>query len=121
MLLAKGRVDLSDEFLMTPIFTNDASWQEAHNYCETLSARELTRHRYRILAAFYGTSLLHHPMKFVRLVWDVLRGRETRKMAVFLIELGRRAKIWGRTLLRPRVRRAASVERLPLPSRTLSA
>jgi radical SAM superfamily enzyme YgiQ (UPF0313 family) len=128
-LLARGRVDLSDEFLMTPIFTNDARWQEAHNYCEALTARELTRHRYRILTAFYGTSLLYHPGKFVRLMWDVLRGRETRKMAVFFIELGRKAKIWGRTALRPRARPAPApapapgptVERLPLPSRSLSA
>jgi radical SAM superfamily enzyme YgiQ (UPF0313 family) len=123
-LLARGRVDLSDEFLMTPIFTNDARWQEAHNYCDALSARDLTRHRYRILSAFYGTSLLHHPGKFVRLIWDVLRGRETRKMAVFFIELGRKAKIWSRTALRTRARpapRAANVERLPLPTRTLSA
>lgn len=112
-LLARGRVVLSDEFLMTPIFTNDSRWQEQHNYCEALSARELTRFRYRILTTFYGTSLLHHPAKFARLLFDVLRGRETRKMAVFFIELGRKAKIGLRAWFRSRARTQEVRARLP--------
>ncbi len=88
-LVAKGRITLSDEFLKTPIFANEKVLRDANNYCEHLTARELTRWKYRIHLAFYLKSALHHPAKLARLAWNVVRGRETRKMETVLIELAR--------------------------------
>lgn len=97
-LVAAGRIALSDEFLRTPLYANEKRLREAHNYCDHLSARELTAWKYRIHLAFYAWSAVFHPRKLARLGWNVLRGRETRKMETVLIELlrntGRRLGRW---------------------------
>lgn len=89
--LPKGH-DLSDRFLLTPIYANDEKLDERNNYCDHLKARTLTLWKYRILFNFYAISMLTHPWRAFTLAWNVMRGKETRKMETFLIELKR--KIW---------------------------
>ena len=91
-LMEQGRVDLSDRFLLTPIYANDEKLDERNNYCDHLKARTLTLWKYRILFNFYAISMLTHPWRAFTLAWNVMRGKETRKMETFLIELKR--KIW---------------------------
>ncbi len=98
-LLERGRVDLSDRFLLTPIFANDERCEEENNYCDHLTAKQLTSWKYRILLNFYLVSVLTHPWRVFSLLWNVLRGRETRKMETFLIELKRKGWIWIRSKL----------------------
>ena len=97
-LVASGRITLSDEFLKTPLHANEKVLDERNNYCEHLSARELTRWKYRIHLTFYAWSAAFHPLKLARLAWNVARGHETRKMETVLIELVRntlrRAFFW---------------------------
>jgi len=90
-LVAKGRIQRDDdEFLLTPIFANEAKLTDEHNYCEHLSARQLTLWKYRLLLNFYGLSFLTHPWKLVTVLWNSLRGKETRKLETFLVEKLRR-------------------------------
>ncbi len=95
MLVERGRVPLDDQqkfdrFLLTPIYANEARLTEDHNYCDHLSAAELTRWKHRLLANFYGISFLSRPWRVLRILWNTLRGKETRKFETYLIELKRR-------------------------------
>ncbi len=96
-LVERGRIDYSDRCLMTPIFANDEKLRAENNYCENLTHKELTRAKYRLLLNFYGLSFLYHPLHVFRMFVNVLRGRETRKMETFLIELKRKSGLWLRT------------------------
>jgi radical SAM superfamily enzyme YgiQ (UPF0313 family) len=108
-LLESGRISLSDEFLMTPTFVHEVWLSADRNYCENLSAAQLTLHKYWIVANFYLTSFLCHPGRIVRLVADVIRGREGSKMGTFLNETRRRLLPGlSRALRRTRRRRDAA-------------
>jgi len=96
-LAEKGRVDHSDRCLMTPIFANDEKLRPENNYCENLSARQLTWMKYRILLNFYPFSFAAHPTKAFRVLANVVRGRETRKLETWLVELKRKIGLWFAT------------------------
>ncbi len=112
-LVAAGRIDLSDRFLLTPIFANDERCEEENNYCTALDAKRLTAWKYRILLNFYLVSVLTHPWRVPALFWNVLRGRETRKMETFLLELKRKGLIWLRDRLSLRPPAAKEVSEAP--------
>jgi radical SAM superfamily enzyme YgiQ (UPF0313 family) len=87
-----GRVTLNDDQLMDPVFVHQLRLSEERNYCEHLSAEELSRWKLRILANFYLTSFLTHPTRVVRVLYHALRGRQTSPLEKFLGErLGRGA------------------------------
>lgn len=98
-LVEQGRVDYSDRCLMTPIYANDEKLREENNYCEHLSARQLTAMKYKLLLNFYGLSFLFHPTRVFTMTYNVIRGRETRKMETFLVELKRKSGLWIRSKL----------------------
>jgi len=98
-LMEQKRIDLSDHFLLTPIYANDEKLEPQNNYCDHLSARELTAWKYKILLNFYAVSMLTHPWRAFTLLWNVVRGKETLKMETFLIELKRNSIIWLRSKL----------------------
>jgi radical SAM superfamily enzyme YgiQ (UPF0313 family) len=89
-LIESGRISLTDEFLMTPIFVHDRSLSEDRNYCTQLSARRLTAYKYWIVANFYLTAWATHPSRPLRHVYNALTGRERSKMDTFLNETRRR-------------------------------
>jgi len=95
-LLEKGRIEPSDEFLYTPIFANDEKIRPENNYCENLSARRLTLAKYLILLNFYPLSFATHPWRVFTILWNVLRGRETRKLETFLNDFKRKVRLWFR-------------------------
>jgi radical SAM superfamily enzyme YgiQ (UPF0313 family) len=88
-LAAKGRVNASDGQLMDPVFVHQPRLVESRNYCEHLSARQLTMWKYRIYASFYLTSWATHPTRALRVAWNALRGRETSALEKFIGERGR--------------------------------
>jgi anaerobic magnesium-protoporphyrin IX monomethyl ester cyclase len=98
-LVDAGRVDYSDRCLMTPIYANDERLRDDNNYCEHLTAAQLTRTKYWFLLNFYPLSFLFHPGKALRIVANVVRGKETRKLETFLIELKRKWGMWFKTKL----------------------
>ena len=98
-LIQSGRITLGDEFLLTPIFANDARLLPANNYCEHLSARQLTAWKYRILLNFYGVSFALRPWRVFTVLFNALRGKETRKLETFLVELRRKGLIWLKSKL----------------------
>ena len=92
-LMDKGRVTHADDFLLTPIFANEEKLMPENNYCEHLTARQLTGWKYKILANFYLTSFAFHPTKPFRILWNALRGKETRKLETYLVDLRKKAGI----------------------------
>ncbi len=97
-LLDEGRIELNDAFLMTPIFANEARVQDANNYSYTLSSAQLTRWRYWTLLNFYAVSYGLRPWRFVRTLWNALRGRETSKMETYLVDVRRKVRVTLRAL-----------------------
>ena len=85
-LEAQGHVTLDDEFLMTPIHANETRLTEEHNYSLRLSARQITWWKYRLLLNFYAVSFALRPWRVARILWNALRGKETRKLETYLAE-----------------------------------
>jgi len=101
-LVARGDIELDtpekvDEFLLTPIYANEAKLTEDHNYSDHFSARELTRWKYRLLLNFYGLSFLSRPWRIFQVLFNALRGKETRKLETWLIEQKRKRLLTRRT------------------------
>ncbi|MBK9385518.1 MAG: B12-binding domain-containing radical SAM protein [Planctomycetes bacterium] len=99
-LVARGDFEVNDDSLMTPIFANDEKLLPDNNYCDHLTHKQLTWLKYKILLNFYPVSFLTHPLRIFKIFFNVVRGKETRKLETFLVELKRKSGIWIRTKLR---------------------
>ncbi len=99
-LMEQGRVSLEDDFLLTPIFANEEKLLEENNYCDNLSAKQLTRYKYKILANFYLVSFTFRPWRVATIIFNALRGKETRKLETYLVDLRRKAGIAIKNKLR---------------------
>ncbi|MHC5063763.1 MAG: B12-binding domain-containing radical SAM protein [Planctomycetota bacterium] len=108
-LEAEGKVELTDDFLKLPIYVHNKYMTDARNYCRVLTAKQMTRWKYWIVANFYFNCFLFHPGKLFRIFWNFLRGRETSKMESFLQETRRKLALRkGR-----RQKQRVTVEELP--------
>jgi anaerobic magnesium-protoporphyrin IX monomethyl ester cyclase len=83
-LQAKGKADLTEDLILSPIFVQDRWLTEDRNFSETLSARTLTIWRYRIIWAFYSRAILTNPKRLWRLFTNFWSGREESKFDSFL-------------------------------------
>ena len=83
-LEAAGKLALTEEVRMAPIFVHDRWLTEARNFSGTVSARTLTYWRYRIVLAFYLRAILLNPRRWVRLWKNFRSGREDSKFDSFL-------------------------------------
>ncbi|MCC6672874.1 MAG: B12-binding domain-containing radical SAM protein [Planctomycetes bacterium] len=92
-LEAAGRVSLTDQFLMTPIFANEGFVTEENNYSHHLSARQMTRWRWWTLVNFYAVSFAVRPWRLVSTLWNAAIGKETRKLETFLIDIRRKIRV----------------------------
>ena len=92
-LIESGRISLNDEFLLTPIFANEEKLLPENNYCDQLSARQVTWWKYKILLNFYLTSFATRPWRVLSIIFNALRGKETRKMETFLVDIRRKVGI----------------------------
>ncbi len=98
-LLEKKKIELTDRFLLTPIFANDEKLRPENNYCENLSARKLTLIKYLMLLNFYPISFGLRPWRLFKIPWNVLKGVETRKLETYLNDLKKKAVLWIKTKL----------------------
>ena len=89
-LEAQGKVTLNDDFLKLPIYVHNKFMSPERNYNPHMTARQMTRWKYWIVANFYFTNFLFHPGKVFRIFWNFLRGKETSKMESFLQETKRK-------------------------------
>ena len=89
-LEAQGRVELNDDFLKLPIYVHNKFMTTERNYNPNMTARQMTRWKYWIVANFYLNNFLFHPGKVFRIAFNFLRGRETSKMESFLQETRRK-------------------------------
>lgn len=92
-LLAEGRIELTDDFLLTPIFANEAKLSEANNYSKHFTAAELTRWRTWALLNFYAVSFATRPWRLVSTLWNSMTGKETRKLETYLIDVRRKIRV----------------------------
>ncbi len=92
-LVGTGRIELNDDFLLTPIFANEAKVAEENNYSDNLTAKQLTRWRYWTLLNFYAVSFATRPWRLVTTLWNSLIGKETRKLETYLIDVRRKIRV----------------------------
>jgi radical SAM superfamily enzyme YgiQ (UPF0313 family) len=109
-LVRKGRVQLTDGFFMAPITSVDVTLRAEDNYCEALSAGQLTRLKYWVFLNFYATSFLVRPSRLLRILACVFTAREDSKLEAFVQELKRRLRV---SLIQAFGRKSGS----PAPSR----
>jgi hypothetical protein len=64
--------------------------EESRNFCEHMTARQLTRWKYWVVANFYLTSWVTHPTRAFRVASNVIRGRQTSVLEKFLGDAVRR-------------------------------
>jgi radical SAM superfamily enzyme YgiQ (UPF0313 family) len=112
-LVQSGRLQPDDEeILLAPIFGHDAYLTEERNFCEHVSARRLTAYKWWLIANFYLTAWVTHPMRPLHILRNVLLEREGSKMETFL--LGRKRAV-GKPLRNLWSRTDATVEERALP------
>lgn len=89
----EGKVLLDDDFLKLPVFVHNKYMAAERNYCQHLTAKQMTRWKYWIVANFYVTSFVCRPGRVFRILFNFLRGRETSKMESFLHETSRKFRL----------------------------
>jgi radical SAM superfamily enzyme YgiQ (UPF0313 family) len=109
-LVQKGRVQLTDGFFMAPITSVDVTLRAEDNYCEALSARQLTLLKYWVFLNFYATSFLVRPSRLLHILGCVFTTREDSKLEALVQELKRRLRV---SLIQTLGRKSGS----PAPSR----
>ena len=92
-LMDAGRVTLEDDFLMTPIFANEEKLLPENNYCDHMSAKQLTKWKYKLLSTFYMNSFATHPTKPFRIFFNAIRGKETSKLETYLVDVRKKAAV----------------------------
>ena len=89
----EGKVTYDDAFLKLPIYVHNKFLSEDRKYNDHFTARQLTRWKYKTVAAFYLNSFLFHPGRVFRILWNFVRGKETSKMESFLQETMRKFRL----------------------------
>ena len=83
----------TDAFLKLPIYVHNKFLSDDRKFCDAFTAKELTRWKYKVVAAFYLNSFLFRPGRVFRILWNFLRGKETSKMESFLQETMRKFRL----------------------------
>ena len=96
-LTAEGRIVMNDDFLKLPIYVHNKYMTENRKYCDALTAGQMTRWKYWIVANFYLTAFVFHPTRVFRILFNFLRGKETSKMESFLQETLRKFQLKRKT------------------------
>ena len=89
----EGKVTYDDAFLQLPIYVHNKFLSEDRKYNEHFTAKQLTRWKYKTVAAFYLNSFLFHPSRVFRILWNFVRGKESSKMDSFLQETRRKFRL----------------------------
>ncbi len=99
----EGRVRYDDAFLKLPIYVHNKFLSDDRRFNEHFTAKQLTKWKYKVVAAFYINSFLFRPGRVFRILWNFVRGRETSKMESFLHETVRKFRLRKAETQRPRV------------------
>ena len=89
----EGKITYSDAFLQLPIYVHNKFLSEDRKFCDAFTAAQLTRWKYKVVAAFYLNSFLFRPGRVFRILWNFVRGKETSKMESFLQETLRKLRL----------------------------
>jgi len=111
----EGRIRYDDAFLKLPIYVHNKFLSEDRKFCAAFSARQLTRWKYKVVAAFYFNSFLFRPGRVFRILWNFVRGKETSKMESFLQETLRKFRLRKKSSHAPAPKPAAVATRPPAP------
>lgn len=83
-MLEGGKVEVTDDLLMAPIFVHDRWMTDERNFSDGLSSKTLTIWRYKIVWAFYWRAVLTNPKRIFRVFTNFLKGQEESKFDSFL-------------------------------------
>jgi anaerobic magnesium-protoporphyrin IX monomethyl ester cyclase len=89
----EGKVVYDDAFLKLPIYVHNKFLSADRKFCDPFTARQLTKWKYKVVAAFYLNSFLFRPGRVFRILWNFVRGKETSKMESFLQETMRKFRL----------------------------
>jgi len=98
----EGRVHYDDAFLKLPIYVHNKFLSDDRRFNDHFTAKQLTKWKYKVVAAFYINSFLFRPGRVFRILWNFLRGKETSKMESFLHETVRKFRLRKSETQRPR-------------------
>lgn len=98
----EGRVRYDDAFLKLPIYVHNKFLSDDRRFNEHFTAKQLTKWKYKVVAAFYINSFLFRPGRVFRILWNFVRGKETSKMESFLHETVRKFRLRKAETQRPR-------------------
>ena len=59
----EGKVQMTDAFLKLPVYVHNKYMAAERNYCRKLTAKQMTRWKYWIVANFYLTSFFTRPLR----------------------------------------------------------
>ena len=94
-LVESGRINFSDDwFLFIPFSGTEGKLKEENNFCDNLTAKQLTLAKLLILLNFYPLSFIIRPMRPLKIFINFCRGRETTKLEAYLNNMKSRLKIW---------------------------
>jgi radical SAM superfamily enzyme YgiQ (UPF0313 family) len=112
----EGKITYTDAFLQLPIYVHNKFLSEDRKFCDAFTAAQLTRWKYKVVAAFYLNSFLFRPGRVFRILWNFVRGKETSKMESFLQETLRKLRLrkGRKTLPSPAVAPSAPLARVPV-------
>jgi hypothetical protein len=111
----EGRIRYDDAFLKLPIYVHNKFLSEDRKFCTAFTARQLTRWKYKVVAAFYLNSFLFRPGRVFRILWNFVRGKETSKMESFLQETLRKFRLRKKSSHAPAQPRAVVATRPKAP------
>jgi anaerobic magnesium-protoporphyrin IX monomethyl ester cyclase len=89
----EGKITYTDRFLQLPIYVHNKFLSDDRKFNEHFTAKQLTRWKYKVVAAFYLNSFLFRPGRVFKILWNFMRGKETSKMESFLQETRRKFRL----------------------------
>lgn len=89
----EGKIQYTDAFLQLPVYVHNKFLSDDRKFNDHFTAKELTRWKYKVVAAFYLNSFLRRPWRVLRILWNFVRGKETSKMESFLQETARKFRL----------------------------
>jgi radical SAM superfamily enzyme YgiQ (UPF0313 family) len=112
----EGKIQYTDAFLQLPIYVHNKFLSEDRKFCDAFTAKQLTRWKYKVVAAFYLNKFARRPWRVFRILWNFVRGKESSKMDSFLQETLRKFRLRKRpTSSVPKAKASARpIEQVPV-------
>jgi radical SAM superfamily enzyme YgiQ (UPF0313 family) len=79
-----GRVGMTQDIILAPLFVHDRWMTKERNFCENMSSKKLTYWKYRVVFAFYLRAIFLNPKRWMRIISNFFSEREDSKFDSFM-------------------------------------